>query len=69
MSYHTMFENCPKSRIQPCERSELHLHFECTKVNQKCQKIVYFDEFLKAVLLDMSILIGQRWVKNAKIEN
>ena len=34
----TVFENRPKSRIQHCERSELHLHFEWPKVNQKCQK-------------------------------
>ena len=31
--FHTMFENLPKSRIQHCERSELRLHFEWTKVN------------------------------------
>ena len=30
---HTVFENRPKSRIQHCERSELRLHFEWTKVN------------------------------------
>ena len=34
----TVFENRPKSRIQYCERSELRLHFEWTKVNKKCQK-------------------------------
>ena len=33
-----VFENLPKSRIQHCERSELYLHFEWTKVHQKCQK-------------------------------
>ena len=33
-----MFKNHRKSLIQYCERSELHLHFEWTKVNQKCQK-------------------------------
>ena len=27
-----------KSLIQHCERSELRLHFEWTKVNEKCQK-------------------------------
>ena len=27
-----------KSLIQHCERRELRLHFEWTKVNQKCQK-------------------------------
>ena len=37
-SYSTVFENHLKSRIQHCERSELRLHFEWTKVHQKCQK-------------------------------
>ena len=32
-----MVENHRKSRIQYCEQSELRLHFEWTKVNQKCQ--------------------------------
>ena len=27
-----------KGRIQHCDRSELRLHFEWTKVYQKCQK-------------------------------
>ena len=30
---YTVFENRRKSRIQPCERSELDLHFEQTKIN------------------------------------
>ena len=30
-----------------CERSDLCLHFELTKVDQKCQKKVHFDDFLK----------------------
>ena len=34
----TMFENHPKCLIQHCERSELRLHFEWTKVHSKCQK-------------------------------
>ena len=34
----TVFENHRKSLIQQCERSELRLHFEWTKVHQKCQK-------------------------------
>ena len=34
----TVFENHRKSRIQHCERSELRLHFEWTKVHEKCQK-------------------------------
>ena len=43
----TVFENHRKSLIQHCERSELCLHFEGTKVNCKCQKIVHFCQFLK----------------------
>ena len=43
----TVFENHPKSLIQNCERSELRLQFEWTKVHQKCQKMVYFGNFLK----------------------
>ena len=39
----TLFENHRKSLIQHCERSELLLHFEWTKVNKKC----HFGEFLK----------------------
>ena len=34
----TVVENHRKSRIQYCEQSELRLHFEWAKVNQKCQK-------------------------------
>ena len=33
ISINTVFENHRKSLIQHCERSELHLHFEWTKVN------------------------------------
>ena len=43
----TVFENHIKSLIQHCERSELRLHFEWTKVNLKMPKIVHFGEFLK----------------------
>ena len=41
----TVFENHRKSIIQHCERSELRLHFEWTKVNQKFQKIVNLSNF------------------------
>ena len=57
------------------EWSELSLHFELTKVNQKSQKMVYFGEFLKTwvcshtVLPDRSVLIGQKLVENVKISN
>ena len=39
-NFSTVFENHRKSLIQHCERSELRLHFEWTKV-------VQFGEFLK----------------------
>ena len=70
-----MFENHRKSLIQHCERSELRLHFEWTKVHYKCQKIVNLSSFWKTeacsktVLPDRSILIGQKLVKNAKFKN
>ena len=50
----TVFENHSKSRIQHCERSELRLHFEWTKVHQKCKKMVHEATF-QTVLLDRSI--------------
>ena len=43
----TVFENHSKSLIQHCERSELRLHFEWTKVHQKCQKWSILANFLK----------------------
>ena len=44
----TVFKNHRKSLIQHGEQSELHLHFEWTKVHKKCQKMVHFGEFLKS---------------------
>ena len=46
-----------KSRIQHCERSELRLQFEWTKVHLKCQKWSILPSFSKSVLPDWSILI------------
>ena len=69
-----MFENHRKSLIQHCERSELRLHFEWTKVNQKCQKgsiwAIFWkpEAFGQTVLPDRSVLIGQKLVENAKIK-
>ena len=68
-----MFENHRKSLIQHCERSELRLHFEWTKVNWNCPKWSILASFRKpeacgqTVLPDMSVLIGQK-LENAKIE-
>ena len=70
----TVFENHRKSLIQHCERSELRLHFEWTKVNQKCQKWSILASFWRpkgcgqTVLPDRSDFIGQKLVENAKIE-
>ena len=70
----TVFENHRKSLIQHCERSEQRLHFEWTKVNQKCQKWSILASFCKpeaccqTVLPDSSVLIGQKLVENAKIQ-
>ena len=69
-----MFENHRKSLIQHCERSELRLHFEWTKVNWKCQKWSILASFWKleacgqTVLPDRSVLIGQKLVEKAKIQ-
>ena len=41
----TVFENHRKSLIQYCKRSELCLHFEWTKVNQKWQKMSILASF------------------------
>ena len=43
----TEFENHRKSLIQHCEWSELRLHFEWTKVNQKCLKWSILASFWK----------------------
>ena len=62
-----------KSLIQHCERSELRLHFEWTKVNQKCQKWSIWQFFENLNLRsnsvpDKSILNGQKLVENAIIK-
>ena len=56
-SNYTVFENHRKSLIYCCERSELRLHFEWKKVNQKFQKP---EACVQTVLSDMSILIGPK---------
>ena len=74
LNWSTVFENHRKSLIQHCERSELRLHFEWTKVNWKCQKWSILATLWKpeacgqAVLPDKSALIGQKLVENAKIQ-
>ena len=47
LAHITVFENHRKSLIQHCERSEIRLHFEWTKVKKKCSKMVHFGELLK----------------------
>ena len=64
-----MFENHRKSLIQHCERSEVD------KSSLKMPKMVNLASFCKleaygqTVLSDMSVLIGQKLVENAKSEN
>ena len=61
---YTLFENHRKGLFQNCERSELRLHFEWTKVSQKWQKWSILASFWKpeacsqTVLPDRSVLIG-----------
>ena len=68
-------ENPRKSLIQNWERSKLRFHFEWTKFNEKCQKLSIWASFWKpeacgqTVLPDRSVLIGQKLVENAKIQN
>ena len=63
-----------KSHIQHCESSEPRLHFEWTKVHQKCQKLVNFGEFFKTWSLRSNsgtrqiTFIVQKIVENAKIK-
>ena len=65
------FKNHKKVSFNNCERSELRLQFEWTKVNLKN---AYLASFWKAeacgqtVLPDKSILIGQKLLKNANIQ-
>ena len=41
----TVFENHRESLIQNCERSELRLHFECTKVNKNTKNGSFWRVF------------------------
>ena len=67
-----MFENHRKSLIQDCERSELRLHYERTKIDKNA-KMVNLARFWKleacvqTVLPDRSLLIGQKLTEHAKI--
>ena len=59
-----------KSRIQPCERSELRLHLEWTKVHQK---MVNFGEFFESLKVKQAVLrvLNFDWTKideNEKIQ-
>ena len=70
----TVFENHRKSLTQDCERSELLLHFEWSKVTSKCQKWFNLVSFRKpeacgqTVLPDKSVLVGQKLMENAKFQ-
>ena len=67
----TVFENPIKSRIQHCNRSELRLNFEWSKVI-KMPNMVHCGDFLKNEALvkqcNKSILIRQKLKENAKIK-
>ena len=56
----TVFENHIISLIQNCERSELR--------SQLCKDAQNWQVFENLVLPDRSILIGQKLVENAEIE-
>ena len=61
-----MFENHRKSRIQHCERSELRLHFESTKVHQKWSILANWSIFLKTWSLRSNSITRQvnfHWTK------
>ena len=69
-----MFENHRKSIIKHCERSELRLHFEWTKI-QYAKNCPIWQIFRKhevcgqTALPDMSLLKGQKWWKMPKFKN
>ena len=65
-----VFENRKKSRIRHCERSELRLHFEWTKVNQICQKWSILASFWKAGPCVPTVLLDDKnWWKMPKMNN
>ena len=52
------------------ERSELRLHTEWTKIHKRCHKWLIWRVYEKqSVLPDRSLIIGQKLIENAKIEN
>ena len=54
----------PKSRIQICERSELRLHFEWSKVTSKCQKWFNLASFRKPEACGQTVLPDQNWERS-----
>ena len=64
--YLTVFENLRKSRIQHCERSYIYI---LSAKNGPFWRFFWKPEACgQTVLPDKSILIGQKLVKNAKIQ-
>ena len=63
----TVFENHRKSLIQHCERSELRLHFEWTKVDLKCQKLCILTGFRKHKAYGHTVLPDRPLLKRTKI--
>ena len=65
----TVFENHRKSLIQHCERSELRLHFEWTKVHYKCKKGQFWRVFENLNSVTRQVNFDKtKWVDNAKSE-
>ena len=57
-----MFENHRKSLIQHCERSELRLHFEWTKINLK-DHMRHLGDFSTTVFLHCFASYLQSWIQ------
>ena len=67
------FDESLKSRIQHhCERSELRLHFEWTKLIKMPKMTIWrfckLEDSCQTVLPDRSLLTGQKLSESAKIE-
>ena len=70
-----MFENHRKSLIQNCERSELHLHFEWTKVHYKGKNGQFWRVFenlkfaVKKCYQTGQFWLDKNWWKMPKLKN
>lgn len=62
----TVFENYRKSLIRQCERSELRLHFEWTKVDEICPKSPLWRVFEKRSVIRQVTFNRTKLVENGK---